>query len=175
MALKNLKKDPSLTDKAYSAIKSAIMSNELTPGTVLAEENLASQLGISRTPLRAALQRLQHEEIVMQNGKNMVVAEVTERDVRDISVVRIQLEPLAIHLLAQNGGITAKHLDRRSGCAVSRLSRTADRKQLSHRSGNQKQRNHPALSYAFRFAVVPCRGSCAGAYRRARLSARRSL
>ena len=40
MALKNLKKDPSLTDKAYSAIKSAIMSNELTPGTVLAEENL---------------------------------------------------------------------------------------------------------------------------------------
>ena len=110
MALKNLKKDPSLTDKAYSAIKSAIMSNELTPGTVLAEENLASQLGISRTPLRAALQRLQHEEIVMQNGKNMVVAEVTERDVRDISVVRIQLEPLAIRLLAQNGGITAKHL-----------------------------------------------------------------
>ena len=104
MALKNLKKDPSLTDKAYSAIKSAIMSNELTPGTVLAEENLASQLGISRTPLRAALQRLQHEEIVMQNGKNMVVAEVTERDVRDISVVRIQLEPLAIRLLAQNGG-----------------------------------------------------------------------
>ena len=44
----------------------------------------------------------------MQNGKNMVVAEVTERDVRDISVVRIQLEPLAIHLLSQNGGITAK-------------------------------------------------------------------
>lgn len=196
MALKNLKKDPSLTDKAYSAIKSAIMSNELTPGTVLAEENLASQLGISRTPLRAALQRLQHEEIVMQNGKNMVVAEVTERDVRDISVVRIQLEPLAIHLLAQNGGITAKHLDRLYLCGEKQLNAlrsgdseafldqdalfhvslcTADRKQLSHRSGNQKQRNHPALSYAFRFAVVPCRGSCAGAYRRARLSARRSL
>ena len=116
MALKNLKKDPSLTDKAYSAIKSAIMSNELTPGTVLAEENLASQLGISRTPLRAALQRLQHEEIVMQNGKNMVVAEVTERDVRDISVV-----PLAIRLLAQNGGITAKHLDRLYLCGEKQL------------------------------------------------------
>ena len=112
MALKNLKKDPSLTDKAYSAIKSAIMSNELTPGTVLAEENLASQLGISRTPLRAALQRLQHEEIVMQNGKNMVVAEVTERDVRDISVVR---------MLAQNGGITAKHLDRLYLCGEKQL------------------------------------------------------
>ena len=121
MALKNLKKDPSLTDKAYSAIKSAIMSNELTPGTVLAEENLASQLGISRTPLRAALQRLQHEEIVTQNGKNMVVAEVTERDVRDICVVRMQLEPLAIHLLAQNGGITAKQLDRLYLCGAQQL------------------------------------------------------
>lgn len=119
--MKDLAKDPSLTDKAYSAIKSAIMSNELTPGTVLAEENLASQLGISRTPLRAALQRLQHEEIVMQNGKNMVVAEVTERDVRDISVVRIQLEPLAIHLLSQNGGITAKQLDRLYLCGEKQL------------------------------------------------------
>lgn len=121
MALKNLKKDQSLTDKAYSAIKNAIMTNELTPGTVLTEENLASQLGISRTPLRAALQRLQHEEIVMQDGKTMVVAEVTERDVRDISVVRIQLEPLAIHLLAQNGGITAKQLERLYLCGEKQL------------------------------------------------------
>ncbi len=121
MALKNLKKDPSLTDKAYSVIKNAIMTNELTPGTILAEENLASQLGISRTPLRAALQRLQHEEIVMQSGKTMVVAEVTEREVRDISVVRIQLEPLAIHLLAQNGGITAKQLNRLYLCGEKQL------------------------------------------------------
>ena len=121
MALKNLKKDPSLTDKAYSVIKNAIMTNELTPGTILAEENLASQLGISRTPLRAALQRLQHEEIVMQSGKTMVVAEVTEREVRDISVVRIQLEPLAIHLLAQNGGITAKQMERLYLCGEKQL------------------------------------------------------
>ena len=121
MALKNLKKDPSLTDKAYSVIKNAIMTNELTPGTILAEENLASQLGISRTPLRAALQRLQHEEIVVQSGKTMVVAEVTEREVRDISVVRIQLEPLAIHLLAQNGGITAKQMERLYLCGEKQL------------------------------------------------------
>lgn len=170
------------------------MSNELTPGTVLAEENLASQLGISRTPLRAALQRLQHEEIVMQNGKNMVVAEVTERDVRDISVVRIQLEPLAIHLLAQNGGITAKHLDRLYLCGEKQLNalRSGDSEafldqdalfhvSLAQLTGNsfltdlviKSNETIRALSYAFRFAVVPCRGSCAGAYRRARLSARR--
>ena len=36
MVLKSLKKDPSLADKAYAAIKSAIMCNELTPGTILA-------------------------------------------------------------------------------------------------------------------------------------------
>ncbi len=121
MVLKSLKKDPSLADKAYAAIKSAIMCNELTPGTILAEENLASQLGISRTPLRAALQRLQHEEILTQNGKNMVVAEVTEREVRDICTVRMQLEPLAVHLLAQNGGLTEKQLDHLYLCGEKQL------------------------------------------------------
>lgn len=75
----------------------------------------------SRTPLRAALQRLQHEEILTQNGKNMVVAEVTEREVRDICTVRMQLEPLAVHLLAQNGGLTEKQLDHLYLCGEKQL------------------------------------------------------
>ena len=58
MALKNLKKQPSLADQAYEAIRAAIISNQLTPGETLTEEALAEMLGISRTPIRAALQRL---------------------------------------------------------------------------------------------------------------------
>ena len=53
-----MKKQPSLADQAYAAIRSAIISNQLTPGEVLTEESLAEMLGISRTPIRAALQRL---------------------------------------------------------------------------------------------------------------------
>ena len=64
MGLKSLKKEPSLAEKAYTAIKEAIISNELAPGTALAEETLAAHLGISLTPSRPELQRLQMEGIV---------------------------------------------------------------------------------------------------------------
>lgn len=116
MGLKSLKKEPSLAEKAYTAIKEAIISNELPPGTALAEETLAARLGISRTPIRAALQRLQLEEIVTLSGKKLIVAEVTEQDVRDIDVVRIQLEPLSVRLIARNGGLTAKQLKLLEAC-----------------------------------------------------------
>lgn len=113
--MKNLKKEPSLTDKAYAAIKEAIISNELAPGTMLAEESLAAQLGISRTPIRAALQRLVLEKIVVSSGKKLVVAEVTAQDVRDIDIIRIHLEPLSIQLIAQRGGLTARQLSQLHG------------------------------------------------------------
>ena len=51
----------------------------------------------------------------------MVVAEVTEREVRDICTVRMQLEPLAVHLLAQNGGLTEKQLDHLYLCGEKQL------------------------------------------------------
>lgn len=116
MGLKSLKKEPSLAEKAYTAIKEAIISNELTPGTALAEETLAAHLGISRTPIRTALQRLQLEGVVTSSGKKLIVAEVTGQDVRDIDAVRTQLEPLSIQLIAQNGGLTAKQLKMLQTC-----------------------------------------------------------
>ena len=60
MALKPVKKDSSLADKAYDTIRDAIISNELPPGEVLTEERLSEQLSISRTPIRAALRPTQH-------------------------------------------------------------------------------------------------------------------
>ena len=116
MGLKSLKKEPSLAEKAYTAIKEAIISNELAPGTALAEETLAAHLGISRTPIRTALQRLQLEGVVTSSGKKLIVAEVTGQDVRDIDAVRTQLEPLSIQLIAQNGGLTAKQLKMLQTC-----------------------------------------------------------
>ncbi len=116
MALKSLKKKPPLADQAYTAIRSAIISNQLTPGEVLTEEALADMLGISRTPIRAALQRLLFEEIVRQQGKNMVVSDVTEQDVRDVNVVRIQLEPLSARLIGERGGLQAKQFQQLRQC-----------------------------------------------------------
>src|SRR5699024_5915959 len=62
------------------------------------------------------LQRLQMEGIVTSSGKKMIVAEVTGQDVRDIDAVRIQLEPLSIRLIAQNGGVTARQLKTLQTC-----------------------------------------------------------
>lgn len=95
-----IKRNPTLADRAYEIIKEAIIANELKPGQVLTEEGLAEKLQISRTPIKSALLRLVYEEIAEYNGsKNVVVSDITEKSIEDITVVRKSLEPLAILLL----------------------------------------------------------------------------
>ncbi|MBD7910484.1 MULTISPECIES: GntR family transcriptional regulator [Clostridium] len=101
--LEVIKKNQTLSDKAYEVIKEAIISNKLKPGEVLGEEKLAYQLKISRTPIKAALLRLVYEEIAEVNeSKNVVVSDITKQDIDNITIVRKSLEPLAVLLLANN-------------------------------------------------------------------------
>ncbi|KOF56427.1 MULTISPECIES: GntR family transcriptional regulator [Clostridium] len=93
----------SLTEKAYETIKDAIMTNVFKPGELLIEESLADQLAISRTPLRAALKRLSYEHLVdINSSRNVIVANIGEKDVEEITVVREVLEPLAVKQLEGN-------------------------------------------------------------------------
>lgn len=104
-----IKKNKSLSDKAYEIIKDAIISNKLKPGEILAEEKLAEELQISRTPIKAALLKLVYEEIAEINqSKNVVVSDVTQKEIEDITLVRESLEPLAVLLLKDN--ITKKQI-----------------------------------------------------------------
>ncbi|ADU27755.1 GntR family transcriptional regulator [Ethanoligenens harbinense] len=90
-----------LVQRAYEAIREAIITNKFKPGQVLAEENLAQELAISRTPVRTALRMLSFERLILINSsRNMVVAGFTEKDIVDITVVRESLETLAASLLA---------------------------------------------------------------------------
>ncbi|MFL0167543.1 GntR family transcriptional regulator [Candidatus Clostridium helianthi] len=108
--LKAINKNTTLSDKAYQIIKQAIIANELKPGDLLTEEKLAEQLQISRTPIKAALGRLIYEEFAYVNdNKNVVVLEVSSQDVKDITVVRISLEPVVISLL--EGKITDEQIE----------------------------------------------------------------
>lgn len=101
MALPSVKKVKTLSKQAYDIIKSAIISNELKPGQAMIEEVLADQLSISRTPIRSALQQLHSEGIlVLAEGKNLVVSNITLQDVYDVGAVRSTLESLAISKLA---------------------------------------------------------------------------
>lgn len=88
--------DVSLSEKAYLVIKNAILNNKLKPREILSEEALAAELGISRTPLRSALKKLSFEGLVVINpGRNAVVADLSFEDVKKVFTVRIALEPLA--------------------------------------------------------------------------------
>lgn len=92
----------SLTEQAYMAIKDAIINNGLQPHEILTEEGLAAQLGISRTPIRSALEKLSYERLmVMKKGRNVVVAQVTKEDVAKVFAIRQVLDPMIAKTVAQ--------------------------------------------------------------------------
>jgi len=93
----------SLTEKAYLVIKNAILNNKLKPREILSEEALAAELGISRTPVRAALKKLEFERLILLNpGRNAIVADFSEEDMCQVFPIRIALEPVAARIAAQN-------------------------------------------------------------------------
>jgi DNA-binding GntR family transcriptional regulator len=89
-------------DEAYGAIKRRILDNEFPPGFQVLEQALALQLGVSRTPVREALLRLQAEgliEIVPRHG--MRVLPLSIADMQEIYDVLTSLEPMAVLLVAR--------------------------------------------------------------------------
>jgi DNA-binding GntR family transcriptional regulator len=91
-----------LADQAYIAIRDAIVSLELAPGAVIDERALIERLGIGRTPVREALRRLAHEQLVeVFPRRGMFVTNVDVRDLARISEVREALEPEAARLAAE--------------------------------------------------------------------------
>ena len=92
-----------LRDMAYSNIKEAIRLSRVQPGQALSETRLSRQLGISRTPVREALQMLAQEGLVqIIPGRAVTVASPTAQDVMDAIHVRLLLEPEVVRLAAKN-------------------------------------------------------------------------
>ncbi len=90
---------PSLSEVVYEMIKQRLLSHELEPGTKLREEDLADQLGVSRTPVREAINKLEREglvEIIPRYGT--FVANISSKDVEEIYQIREALECLAMRL-----------------------------------------------------------------------------
>lgn len=101
MSLPRIGVEGSLADRAYEALKEAIVNRTLHPGALLNEERLAEELGISRTPLRTALQRLHHEHLLASApGKGFMVASLNRRDMGHVFLMRRLLEPAAARLAA---------------------------------------------------------------------------
>lgn len=87
----------SAAERAHSRIRDAIMSGEFTPGTMLSENELAAMLSMSRTPVRAALARLQDEGwVTIYAQRGALVRELTADEVRESAEVRNALESTGV-------------------------------------------------------------------------------
>jgi DNA-binding GntR family transcriptional regulator len=92
----------SLTDKAYNHIKDWIISFRLKPGSHLSIQDLADALGISRTPVREALSRLEQEYLVVRSPmKGFVVKALDLQEIEDLFEVRSVIELLAVRQAAK--------------------------------------------------------------------------
>jgi len=90
-----------LVDRVAAAIQSRILSGEIASGTRLRQESLATEFGISRTPVREALRKLQSTGIVaVEPRRGALVRAPTARDVREAYQVRAELEGLAAEITA---------------------------------------------------------------------------
>lgn len=96
---------PAAADKAYELLKQRLIGGSYAPGAQLKEEPLARELAISRTPVRAALQRLVQDGLATaEAGRGVRVAEWTEADIQETYHLRSLLEGHAAELAAQRGG-----------------------------------------------------------------------
>ncbi len=97
LSLDGSRGDEPLVDAVYHALRDAICDGRLEPNQKLPQIPLAAHLGISRTPVRDALQRLAQEGLVRAvSFRGFVVSEFSAREVIDVYQVRLALEPLAV-------------------------------------------------------------------------------
>jgi DNA-binding GntR family transcriptional regulator len=92
---------PGQTD-AYQMILNAIDIGTYKPGDRLVESELAERFGVSRTPIREALQRLETQSLLSRDGRSLVVASLDHNQMAELYVVRSELEALAARLAAQH-------------------------------------------------------------------------
>ena len=91
-----------LRDVVFNTLRQAILRGELKPGERLMEIQLANKLGVSRTPIREALRKLELEGLVLMiPRRGAEVAEITEKSLRDVLEVRRALEELSVKLACE--------------------------------------------------------------------------
>ncbi|MEO1734369.1 MAG: GntR family transcriptional regulator [Pseudomonadota bacterium] len=87
---------------AYTLILEAIDVGIYKPGDRLVESDLAERFGVSRTPIREALQRLETQSLLARDGRSLIVASLDHNQMAELYVVRRELEGLAARLAARH-------------------------------------------------------------------------
>lgn len=95
-------KTVSLADQVFEHLETDILSGKYQRGEILTESKLSAELGVSRTPIREALRRLEQEHLIEEAPKGNVVVGISEKDLGDIFMIRIKLEGQAAAMSAEN-------------------------------------------------------------------------
>ena len=88
-------KTVSLADQVFERLEDDIITGVYPRGEILTELKLVEVLGVSRTPIREALRRLEQERLIAESGKGSVVLGITQEDLMDIMDIRQRVEGLA--------------------------------------------------------------------------------
>lgn len=92
----------SLADQVFDRLENDIIMGTIPRGEILTELKLVELLGVSRTPIREALRRLEQERLIQDTGKGSLVLGITEDDLLDIMNIREQIEGLASYYATMN-------------------------------------------------------------------------
>jgi len=128
-------------EAVYQELSARILDGSMQPGSTVSQETLAAALGVSITPLREALRRLESDGlIILEAHRTLTVAPLSAREVRELYAVRLQLDPYAAGLAAELAPPVA--LDRIEALA-SRPLKTTPRARLK-----ANREFHQAIYYA---------------------------
>lgn len=107
-----------LRDVVFNTLRQAILTGELSPGERLMEIHLANRLGVSRTPIREAIRKLELEGLVtMIPRRGAEVAQITEKSMNDVLEVRSAMDVLCVELACDR--ITPEEIERlKNACDV---------------------------------------------------------
>jgi DNA-binding GntR family transcriptional regulator len=103
-------KTVSLADQVFEKLENDIITGVYARGEILTELKLVEALGVSRTPVREALRRLEQERLITESGKGSVVLGITLEDLMDIMNIRERIEGLAAYYATKN--LTAQGLEK---------------------------------------------------------------
>lgn len=92
----------SLADQVFEKLENDIIHGVYQRGEILTELKLVEQLGVSRTPIREALRRLEQERLIEETGKGSLVLGITADDLLDIMNIREKIEGLAAYYACVN-------------------------------------------------------------------------
>lgn len=95
-------KTVSLADQVFEKLENDIIKGVFARGEILTELKLVEQLGVSRTPIREALRRLEQERLIAESGKGSVVLGITVEDLMDLMEIRQRIEGLAAYYATEN-------------------------------------------------------------------------